>query len=196
MRANTLIIHSQNPSGPKFPNEIVRNSPLTQIFPYLSVRWFSFIFAHRNNNKQSDTQVPKNFPTPRTLAQILTEFHWRWFFPPQKFDCSPQCFSCFRRCCVCLFVFEKFTSDSDWKNKKATYHVANSWSQCWFFYLRFFFIWFFWLSNLLDTLWLKVFSAMLLLILIETHTHTSTHSPRREQDRKRERERDRRICGE
>lgn len=100
MRANTLIIHSQNPSGPKFPNEIVRNSRLTQIFPYLSVRWFSFIFAHRNNNKQSDTQVPKNFPTPRTLAQILTEFHWRWFFPPQKFDCSPQCFSCFRRCCV------------------------------------------------------------------------------------------------
>lgn len=84
MRANTLIIHSQNPSGPKFPNEIVRNSRLTQIFPYLSVRWFSFIFAHRNNNKQSDTQVPKNFPTPRTLAQILTEFHWRWFFPPKN----------------------------------------------------------------------------------------------------------------
>lgn len=84
MRANTLIIHSQNPSGPKFPNEIVRNSRLTQIFPYLSVRWFSFIFAHRNNNKQSDTQVPKNFPTPRTLAQILTEFYWRWFFPPKN----------------------------------------------------------------------------------------------------------------
>lgn len=83
MRANTLIIHSQNPSGPKFPNEIVRNSRLTQIFPYLAVRWFSFIFAHRNNNKQSDTQVPKNFPTPRTLAQILTEFYWRWFFPPK-----------------------------------------------------------------------------------------------------------------
>jgi len=68
--------------------------------------------------------MPKNFPLSRTLAQILTEFHWRWFSPSRKiqlfFPLLLLLFFFLGDAVSLVFVLGKFTLDLDWKNKQGT----------------------------------------------------------------------------
>jgi len=68
--------------------------------------------------------VPKNFPLSRTLAQILTEFHWRWFSPSRKiqlfFPLLLLLFFFLGDAVSLVFVLGKFTLDLDRKNKQGT----------------------------------------------------------------------------
>jgi len=171
------------PKGYQIPSEIVRNSWLTQIFPYSLCHWiFLYFCAHKEQHKNA-----KKFPTFTHTRTNIDRISLAVVFPPPgKFNCfSPFCCCCFflGDAASLVFVLGKFTLDLDWKNKQGTARGQVGVNVGFFYLKKIFFSGF----RICWTRFGRKFFGQALVDFIHSHPHTHrrprTHSQMWERER-------------